>query len=903
MRAFVNFGGNLRWLARRERPASEAQVLELLRRHRDGQVRAIGALHSWSGTAPSSGVSLDLSAFDAVEPFERDGGHFVRAGAGCTLQSLLERLHAATERTLPTLGVIKRQTVAGAISTGTHGSGMQSLSHFVAGVRLARYRSDGEPEIVDVREGAALLAARCGLGCTGILLEIELATVPKYLVEERVRLESSLGAILGGIDEFPLTQFALFPFAWSYLVFERRAGHGSLPLAARAWARLCRWLNTLYVDIGLHASLKASLAFGNRAAKLAMRVTPRLTPRLRRIDDAEHVLTMRHDLFRHEEMELFVPQARLAEALALLRHATEIFAGEAGSPEVAGKLDARLRESLLKRRDSYTHHYPYSMRRVLPEDALVSMASSVDEPLWSISVFCYLRPEARAPYYAFCAWLAHAFFALYSARLHWGKHFPLGLDETTRAYPRLEELQAVAVAADPRGVFRNAFTHRAVGLKPRLRMFEPFKIKGVEFKNRLVRSSMGGRSAYYDGTVNNAWKNFELRFAHTDVAAIISATLAVDDDRHSPLEYPKISHDRFVPALREGVRAVQALGCRYIAQIGDPGGQTQTSLFSQREDALSASAWFDLLYGYRNRAIAMTTREVEKTVTKFAAAAARVHAAGCDGVEVTASKGYLIHQFLNPGTNWRTDRYGGSFEARFRLLREVVQAVRKAVGADFLFGVRLSAEDFNHLPRPRLRWPIKRGNGLAQTLEYGRWLKELGVDYLHIDSGFGFINPKGSPGRFPFESIRLFANSSRHLSAKAQARALGVNLLGLLGLHGLLSFGWRWAEAPNARYAAAFRAEVGLPVIANGGFGRAETIEAALDGQCDLVAMARPLLANPDLLAHFRRGSEPTAPCTGCNQCCTRTAVLPLGCYERARFASQQEMEAQILQWSANPRL
>jgi 2,4-dienoyl-CoA reductase-like NADH-dependent reductase (Old Yellow Enzyme family) len=439
-------------------------------------------------------------------------------------------------------------------------------------------------------------------------------------------------------------------------------------------------------------------------------------------------------------------------------------------------------------------------------------------------------------------------------------------------------------------------------------MFEPFTIKGVQFGNRIVRSSMGGRSAYYDGTVNNAWKNFELRFARTGVAAIISATIDVDDKRLSPLEYPKISDERFVEPLRRGVRAVQALGCRYIMQLGDPGGHTQTSLLPQLADAKSASVWFDAYYGYRNRAVAMTTREVEEEVLKFGQAARRARAAGCDGIEVTASKGYIIHQFLNPATNRRKDRYGGSFEARFQLLKEVVQTVRKEVGRDFLFGVRLSAQDYNYLPVCRFQWPLVwplrhywMGNGLQENLRYSRWLQDLGVDFLHIDSGFGFINPKGNPGKYPLEGLRLFANSTRHLSTKAKLRAIGLNGLPAPIARALLGIGWRVKEAANADFAAAFKKVLRIPIIANGGFQRAEVIEHALASKCDMVAIARPLLANQDLLKHFRAGTEPRNPCTWCNKCCTRTAVLPLGCYERSRFDSDEQMEAQILEWSADP--
>ena len=282
-------------------------------------------------------------------------------------------------------------------------------------------------------------------------------------------------------------------------------------------------------------------------------------------------------------------------------------------------------------------------------------------------------------------------------------------------------------------------------------------------------------------------------------------------------------------------------------------------------------------------------------------------------MEVTASKGYIIHQFLNPATNRRTDAYGGSQWNRFRLLREIVQAVREEVGQDFLFGVRLSAQDFNYLPWWTFRlppvFPLRNwwmGNTLKETIEYGRELKNLGVDYLHIDSGFGFINPKGSPtDGYPLDGIRIFANATRHLSAKAWIRAAAVNVLP----RWILGIGWNFEAAANAAFAAEFKQKVGLPVIANGGFQKRSEIEGALQAQCDLVALGRPLLANPDLLEQYQRDparDEPANPCTWCSLCCTRTAVMPLGCYDIRRFggpkdpAAQDRMEKQILELSAD---
>jgi 2,4-dienoyl-CoA reductase-like NADH-dependent reductase (Old Yellow Enzyme family) len=440
-------------------------------------------------------------------------------------------------------------------------------------------------------------------------------------------------------------------------------------------------------------------------------------------------------------------------------------------------------------------------------------------------------------------------------------------------------------------------------------IFEPFTIKNVTFKNRILRSSIGGKTCYYDGTVSPAWKRFETRFAEQGVGGIISATVTVDERRWAPLEYPKLSQDRFIKPIRDAVRAVQAHDCKYILQLGDGGYHTQTSLLPQVEDSKSASSLFDLVFGYGNRSTAMTVDEIHLTIQNFADGARRVRDAGCDGVEITASKGYIIHQFLNPATNRRTDAYGGSVEKRFQFLREVVQAVRRTVGDDFLFGVRLSAVDFNYLP-VNLRWPVVfplrhyfMGNGLKETLSYGRDLARLGVDYLHISAGFGFLNPKESPGDWPVDEYRLYANATRHLSAKANVRAMLLNMFPRRMVRAIFGMGWGYKPAINADYARAFKQAVSIPVIANGGFQRRETIDHALtSGQCDLVAMARPLLANPNLLTLFKQGiNEPAKPCSYCNRCSVATAVLPLGCYDRSRFPSQDAMEAQILWWSGGP--
>ncbi|MDM0046260.1 NADH:flavin oxidoreductase [Variovorax dokdonensis] len=430
-------------------------------------------------------------------------------------------------------------------------------------------------------------------------------------------------------------------------------------------------------------------------------------------------------------------------------------------------------------------------------------------------------------------------------------------------------------------------------------------IGNVNFKNRLLRSSVGGRNCNYDGSVTDVWKNFEKRFAQGGVGGIISTTFHVNQSRLAPLQYPSIALQRHVFALKKFLPEIrEEHGTRYIVQIGDPGYATYSSLFPEDTDGLSASDGFDFAFGYTNRRRAMSQAQIQEAISNYASAAARVREAGADGVEITAAKGYLIHQFLNPGINARDDDWGGSADKRFRFLACVVDAVRAAVGKDFLVGVRLSAADHNQDPRllwwGRLPWHFKpeerrSGSGIDQMRKHALALQDLGVDFLHITAGYGFPNPHDVPGRFPFEEVRMFFDSVRHLSAKASARAALTHVAPTAWLDWLTNIGWKEANAVNLDSANIIKAAVRIPVIVNGGFQDRPDIERALQA-CDMVSMARALMADPDLPRRLiRREASQVPRCTRCNKCVGRTATSPLGCYDQSRFPSQQAMFEAIM--------
>ena len=443
-------------------------------------------------------------------------------------------------------------------------------------------------------------------------------------------------------------------------------------------------------------------------------------------------------------------------------------------------------------------------------------------------------------------------------------------------------------------------------------IFTPLTINGVRFENRILRSSVGGRSCNYDGTVTDVWKNFESTFAEGGVGGIISTTFHVNKHRLSPLQYPSIADDKYVPYLEKYIAQIKKHGkydCKYIVQIGDPGYATYTSLFPEERDAVSSSWGFDLAFGYNNTRHEMSDGDVKKSIDEYGAAAGRAKAAGADGVEITATKGYLIHQFLNPGINRRKDKWGGDADRRFRFLKEIVIEVRKKVGADFLLGIRLSGADYNCKPFLlalfRLPWPFlsrerRMGNDLPRMLDYAKRLEELGVDYLHVVSGYGFPNPRDVPGEFPFDEIRMFFDSVRHLSFKAAARAALVHLLPTFLGRWLFNLGWRRRPAVNLDFARGFKKAVALPVISNGGYQERDLIEQAIDSKaCDMVSMARALIANPCLVKDFEDGrNAPANPCSHCNRCVGRTTTGPLGCYDARRFTSREEMVKQIMGWN-----
>lgn len=434
-------------------PVDEGEVLAILDRHRGEPIRAVGRLHSWSEAPTAEGVVLNLRHLQQIELHRADDSMTVSVGAGCQIKTLLERLKQQGA-TLPSVGLISEQAIAGAISTATHGSGRNSLSHYVAAIRVARYDTATGAAVIEVLDsGDDIRAARCAMGCMGIIVSVTMRCRERYMIEEHLRDHPSLESVLAAESDYPLQQFFFNPWSWTYLVQHRR----EVAQPRSRLASLYRLYWFLTIDLGLHLLILTPLRLCRfRVLRfLLQHVVPRSVIREWKVtDDSAAALVMEHELFRHIEMELFVTRQHLPAALEYVQKILTV-AGRASAEVPDLHFDTTEKSRLEALRGQYGHHYPICVRRVLADDAMISMTSNQAQDSYAISLISYARPQERQGFMQTMEFLAMTMSRRFGARPHWGKFCPLPPEDLVALYPQFAEFQAVCDRADPKGVFRN----------------------------------------------------------------------------------------------------------------------------------------------------------------------------------------------------------------------------------------------------------------------------------------------------------------------------------------------------------------------------------------------------------------------------------------------------------------
>ncbi len=341
-------------------------------------------------------------------------------------------------------------------------------------------------------------------------------------------------------------------------------------------------------------------------------------------------------------------------------------------------------------------------------------------------------------------------------------------------------------------------------------LFEPIKINQLELKNRIYMPAMHMNMAE-NFEVTDQLIDFYAERARGGVA-VITVGYATVDEYSGNVTNIGAHKDEFIPGLKRLAQAIQENGARAVVQINHA-GRYNFSFFLDGKQAVAPSAVPSRMT--RETPRELTIDEIREVINSFAQAAARVKKAGYDGVEVLSGTGYLISEFLSPFTNKREDDYGGSFENRMRFGLEVMQAIRQEVGDDFPLIVRMNGNDF-----------MPGGNGRKDLQEYARRLVQVGVDALNINVGWH------------------------------EARVPQIVTAVPRGVFGYLAKG--------------IKELVDVPVISGHRINDPDTArEMIADGLCDMVAMGRPLIADPFLPEKAKTGREKgIVHCIACAQGC-----------------------------------
>lgn len=349
-------------------------------------------------------------------------------------------------------------------------------------------------------------------------------------------------------------------------------------------------------------------------------------------------------------------------------------------------------------------------------------------------------------------------------------------------------------------------------------LLRPYALKRLTLKNRIM--STAHEPDYGEGGLpGERYRLYHREKARGGVALTMTAGSAVvAPDSPAAFGNLRAYDDRIVPLMARLAEDCHAEGCAVMIQLTHLGRRT----------SYASGDWLPVLAAspvrepaHRTIPKAMEEFDFERIAAGYAAAAQRMQAAGLDGIEIEAY-GHLLDGFWSPLTNRRTDEWGGSLDNRLRFTWRVAEAMRKAVGPDFLIGVRMVADE-----------QAEGGIGRAEGVEIARRVAASGL--------FDFLN--------------LIRGSIDH----------DARLVGVIPIAGM-------ASAPHLDFAGEVRAATGFPVFHAAKIGDVATARHAVaTGKLDMVGMTRAHLADPHIVRKIVAGEEARIrPCVGATYCLDR---------------------------------
>ena len=368
--------------------------------------------------------------------------------------------------------------------------------------------------------------------------------------------------------------------------------------------------------------------------------------------------------------------------------------------------------------------------------------------------------------------------------------------------------------------------------------FTPGRLGPLTLRNRFVKSATFEGSTPR-GEVTDRLVEFHRAVAAGGVGMTTVAYCAVSPDGRVQRHCLVLDQDT-ARALRRVTDAVHAEGAAAAAQLGHAGLVADAK--SNRMRSLAPSRRFSP--PAKGFVPAATARDLERVRDDFVRAALCAVDAGFDAVEVHLGHGYLLSSFLSPQLNRRRDDYGGSLEARARFPREVLRAVRHAIGDRIAVTAKFNMAD-----------GVPKGLWLDESLEVARMIEADGVlDAIELTGGSSLQNA--------MYFFRGDVPLAEMLATQPAYVRPGMRLIAPR-----LFPSYPFEEGFFLPFARQFREALTMPLIYLGGVNRLETAEQALGDGFDLVAMGRALLREPDLLQTFAKDERREGLCVHCNKC------------------------------------
>lgn len=360
-------------------------------------------------------------------------------------------------------------------------------------------------------------------------------------------------------------------------------------------------------------------------------------------------------------------------------------------------------------------------------------------------------------------------------------------------------------------------------------LFAPLQIRGKRLKNRIM-SSGHDTSMPTDNLVNEQLIAYHRARAEGGVGLIVLQVAGVHDSARYTSHVLMATDDACIDGYRRLAQTCHAHGTVVLSQIFHPGREIMESADGLLAVAYAPSAVPNERFRVMPRAL--DQEMIDEIIQGYADAARRLHQAGLDGVELVASHGYLPAQFINPRVNRRTDGYNGELEQRLRFIREILGAMRASTDAEFIIGLRISADE-------RDPEGLTEDESLAAVQ-----LLQGQLDYVHIVAG---------------TSASL--GGAVHIVPPMAVEA-----------------------AYLAREAGTFKAGLSIPLFVTGRINQPQEAEAIIaKGQADVCGMTRALICDPQMPNKSDSGrAEDVRACIACNQACIGHfhKGLPISCIQ-----------------------